>query len=188
MDADRVQEIHQAIFLHMTSEKYNFLEYNGRLRKPKPTTFSVRLSKWLNTEEQAIDFFLSNQIRWFLQSQKANSFIGNFCDMPSLETLKKFEGYKENLSYNMLSELKLLISLGEKVKDFSYICNLLYTGKVSFMTICNFNQHVHMEKYWKNDDDPLMEQVFFFMKKISNFVMIPKKNFVDAIKKAAQEV
>ena len=187
MNSSRVQEIHTALVIHFTSEKYNFLQYNGKLKNKKPTVFSDKLAKRLKEEKDAVTFFVANQVEYFKENQKVNTFIGTFCTHEALNVMVKDQAYLENYSYFLVGEAKTLISLGEKIKDFREICNLLLNGVVSYRTAINFMVHLNMYALWETDD-PLLEKILAFLKKLSDFQLIPKKNFVKAILTAKSEL
>lgn len=182
----RVQEIFYAIVLHLTGDKYNFFLYHGKVKNQKATAFAERLSRKFKTEEDVINFFIANQIHFYMNHQKVNTWIGNFCDKPAILVWEKYIGKLETQDYQLKSEAKLLLELGSKLKSFHDVYPLVSKGKVSVATVSNFLIRFKLTS-WKTED-PLLEEFYTFVFRIADFVKISKEKFEKAILTARSEL
>ncbi len=187
IDPIRIQEIFQAICLHLNSDSYNFFLYRGKTRSKKLTPFASRIATRLKTEEEVIGFFIANQIEYFLEHNKINTWIGNFTNREAFDIWEVHTGYLDTRNYKMKSELKILLQLGKDVKNFQVIYPLLTSRKVSFSTLGNMMLHMDMKTVWMTDD-PLLSETLLFAWRISDFFIIPKENFRKAILEVRSEL
>lgn len=182
--------------LHFNSDKYNFLQYNGKIRSPSRDTFEARKDKFhfnklshIYKDEEIKDLFIANL------REKPNIWIGDLVnDKSAKDRYAKLVKVRQSLPYTFKSDLERLfegcknpreafrISDGQNPK----ILDMFYSEEITFETFIILDDLIHFaSEFERLDDTILWPKRKLLVNKYRLFLtydkLITKKTFVDVV-------
>lgn len=173
--------------MHLTSPKYNFMVYNGKIRFRPPAgkeIFLIQKIGYRLDEKDVIYFFLYNIMQTYIDTGNFNTFVGNYAYKENFAIFNKWTSWWSAAEYNFKNDLQKLSkhSFRELIdlkdghpplfKMFSR--NEVHPNTVAIIFIL-FPQIV---KYLDdNKEDPVLGQFILYLKKYSMFIEIDRKKY-----------
>lgn len=189
MTPERTVELFQCVRMHLTSEKYDFLRYNGKKKKSgKPTnlSFAFFLANKFKKEEDFVRFLTANNIQYFKENNKVCSFIGEFANKDAIELYEKYEDFLSQRTYYIENDLGKLFSEKEKLKDFDFLFSKVLRNEISLYTIIYLNSFTNLKTHWQGSI--LYDEYELFLKKVPTFLEMHKENFLRSIVKVRDNI
>lgn len=179
--------LYLALKRHFTDKKYDFLQYNGKIRASRES-FESRNDKYsfskLAKMSDPKGFLLSNFIR-----HGTNVWIGTLLDDDLYDrTHKHWIRYNQALQYNFTNELEYLDDdLDEILKAPGGYPILLYKyldSDISIETMVVLNSILNFIPYWdkKIDDKVVWPEYSLIIKKYSPFVRFDRDKMKNIMK------
>jgi len=176
--------------MHLTSEKYDYVRYNGKKKKTGKTNslgFAFNLSKKFKTEDDYLLFLVANNMNFMVENSKPSTFIGDFCTVEGIQVAKDFEDFLVVRSKRVEDDLKKLFREKENLKNFDFVLGKVLNNEVNFYTIILLNNMTNLKKSWA-ENSVLYEEYELFLRKISSFIGFKKEDLSKMIAKIAKDM
>jgi len=170
-----------ALKSHFTTEEYDFIKYNGKIRasaatfeKRRDRFFFAKLAKKKEVKDYLISIFIQNKpIKW----------IGDIVNNSTLDdAFTEWKKRTQSLSYSYEEDLKkLLTNLEENITitehQHPFMLKLFLRGKISIETLVILNDLTKFFSYWNKhlENDPLWNEVELLCRKYRSFLQYDRK-------------
>lgn len=182
----RMLELFLSIKLHLSTDSYDFFQYNGKLRPQKHSVWAESLATKLKTEANAIDFLVANHIKFRLESGKFCSFIGDFGSKDNLYVWAEYVQRQNKLRHLISQDISNVVKRYGSVnalKDVKNVVQMLYSGEIGIFTIVYSLKHFRLYKHWAKEFDPIAEEDReFFLRLKPFFKKLDEKEFIEIVK------
>lgn len=190
MTPERILEMSQCMKMHLTSEKYDYLKYNGKKRQTSKNNnlgFAFGLARKFKDEEEFLKFLIANHIEFFKNNSKVSSFIGDFTGPEAMNSYKSFDGLLTTKTNSVSEDLKKIFRNKDQLKEFDFVLSLVLNNQVNLYTIVLLNKFTNLKEEWRKSS-VLYDEYELFLRKIFPFTEFSKENFSNVLAKIKRDM
>ena len=183
MDRQYFQGIFNAISLHLRGN-YDFFKYQKKPSRAKKIFPHIAfIETKLENSDQLILYVIINQIEYYLKNGEFSNYFPNIISDEQYRTYqnvsRKFKMYDGHLE----ADLEYIIANGkETFSDFTKLIRMVYSDKLSIYSLVQIFKFMKVVKQW-NLDDPLSQEFYSFLTRISPFLNFRKEKFIRIFQK-----